>query len=157
MKITLLLTGKTTEKYISEGIELYEKRIKRYLPFEIKEIPALKNNSSMSEEVQKKKEGEAILKEISAPDFVLILDEKGKETDSIKFSGMLQQYMNQSVKHVVFVVGGAYGFSDEVYKRANGKISLSKMTFSHQLVRLVFVEQLYRALTIIKGEPYHHS
>lgn len=156
MKITLILNGKTEDDYINKGFSVYEQRLKHYLSFETVVIPALKNTKALSIEQQKQKEGELILKLIQNPDRVILLDENGKEYNSIGFADFIQQQMNSGVKNVVFVVGGPYGFSEEVYKRANGKISLSKMTFSHQMVRLFFVEQVYRAMTILKGEPYHH-
>ena len=157
MKITLLLNGKTEDDYIAKGFALYEQRLKHYISFELIVIPALKNTKSLSIEQQKQKEGELIFKQIQNSDKLILLDEKGKEYNSVAFSEFIQQQMNSGIKNVVFVVGGPYGFSDEVYKRANGKISLSKMTFSHQMVRLFFVEQLYRAMTILKNEPYHHQ
>ena len=157
MKLTLLTIGKTEEPYLQTGIAAYAKRLERYSAFVIKEIPALKNAKNLPEAQQKNKEGELILKEIAPGDLLYLLDEKGKEFDSVSFSKFLQQQMNTSVKHLVIAVGGPYGFSDEVYKRAAGKISLSKLTFSHQMVRLFIVEQLYRAFTILKNEPYHHS
>ncbi len=157
MKITFLLNGKTDDDYILKGCNIYEQRLKHYLPFETIVIPALKNTKALSIEQQKQKEAELILKNISSSDKLILLDENGKEFNSIGFADFIQQQMNSGIKNVVFVVGGPYGFSDEIYKRANGKISLSKMTFSHQMVRLFFVEQVYRAMTILKNEPYHHS
>jgi 23S rRNA (pseudouridine1915-N3)-methyltransferase len=157
MKITLILNGKTEEDYLLTGISAYEKRLKHYIPFETIVIPALKNTKALSIEQQKEKEGELLFKEIQSTDRLILLDEGGKEYNSVDFSGFLQQQMNTGIKNLVFVVGGPYGFSDEVYKRANGKISLSRMTFSHQMVRLFFVEQLYRGMTILKNEPYHHQ
>ncbi len=156
MKITLILNGKTDDDYIVKGFTVYENRLKHYIAFETIVIPALKNTKALSIEQQKQKEGELILKNIQSPDKLILLDENGKEYHSVGFSEFVQQQMNSGIKNIVFVVGGPYGFSDEVYKRANGKISLSKMTFSHQMVRLFFVEQLYRAMTILKNEPYHH-
>lgn len=156
MKITLILNGRTEDDYIIKGLSIYEQRLKHYLPFETIVIPALKNTKALSIEQQKQKEGELILKQVQGPDKVILLDENGKEYNSVDFSGFVQQQMNSGIKNLIFIVGGPYGFSDEVYKRANGKISLSKMTFSHQMVRLFFVEQLYRAMTILKNEPYHH-
>ncbi len=157
MKITLILNGKTEDDYLSKGFAIYEQRLKHYLTFETIVIPALKNTKAISSEQQKQKEGELILKNIQSADKLILLDENGKEFTSIHFSGFIQQQMNSGIKNCVFVVGGPYGFSEEIYKRANGKISLSKMTFSHQMVRLFFVEQLYRAMTILRNEPYHHS
>jgi 23S rRNA (pseudouridine1915-N3)-methyltransferase len=157
MKITLILNGKTEDDYIIKGFAVYEQRLKHYLSFETILIPALKNAKSLNFEQQKKKEAELILKNIQSSDKVILLDENGKEYDSVGFSDFIQQQMNSGIKNVVFVVGGPYGFSEEIYQRANGKISLSKMTFSHQMVRLFFAEQLYRAMTILKNEPYHHQ
>lgn len=157
MKITLILNGKSEDDYLLTGISAYEKRLKHYIPFETVVIPALKNTKALSIEQQKEKEGELLFKEIQSTDRLILLDEGGKEYNSVDFSGFLQQQMNTGIKNLVFVVGGPYGFSDEVYKRANGKISLSRMTFSHQMVRLFFVEQLYRGMTILKNEPYHHQ
>ena len=156
MKITLLLNGKTEDDYIIKGCLIYEQRLKHYLPFETIIIPALKNTKALTIEQQKQKEGELILKTIQSADKLILLDENGKENTSVQFSSFIQQQMNSGIKNLIFVVGGPYGFSDEVYKRANGKISLSKMTFSHQMVRLFFMEQTYRSMTILKNEPYHH-
>ncbi len=156
MKITLILNGKTEDDYIVKGCTVYEQRLKHYLSFETIVIPALKNTKALSIEQQKQKEGELLFKNIQSSDKLILLDENGREQDSVGFSGFIQQQMNSGIKNLVFVVGGPYGFSEEVYKRANGKISLSKMTFSHQMVRLFFVEQVYRAMTILKNEPYHH-
>jgi 23S rRNA (pseudouridine1915-N3)-methyltransferase len=157
MKVKLLLTGKTNSEYLKSGIDDYVQRLKHYLPFEMVVIPELKNNKKMSEDQQKKKEGELILDQINSPDFVVLLDENGKEFSSVGFSNFVSKKMVSGLKSMIFVVGGPYGFSDEIYKRSEMKISLSKMTFSHQMVRLIFVEQLYRAMTILKGEPYHHK
>lgn len=157
MKITLILNGKTEDDHIIKGFNIYEQRLKHYISFETVVIPALKNTKALSVDQQKQKEGELILKQIQNSDKLLLLDENGKEYNSVGFSEFIQQNMNSGIKNVVFVVGGPYGFSDEIYKRANGKISLSKMTFSHQMVRLFFIEQMYRAMTILKNEPYHHQ
>jgi 23S rRNA (pseudouridine1915-N3)-methyltransferase len=157
MKITLILNGKTEDDYIAKGFAIYENRLKHYISFETIVIPALKNTKVLSVENQKQKEGELILKNISSEDKLFLLDENGKEYNSIGFSEFIQQKMNSGIKNIIFVVGGPYGFSDEIYKRSNGNISLSQMTFSHQMVRLFFVEQLYRAMTILRNEPYHHS
>ena len=157
MKITLILNGKTEEDYLLKGFSIYEQRLKHYVSFETVVIPALKNMKALSIQQMKQREGELIIKNIHTADKLILLDENGKEFNSINFSGFFQQQMNSGVKNIVFVVGGPYGFSDEIYKRANLKISLSKMTFSHQMVRLFFVEKLYRAMTILKNEPYHHS
>ena len=156
MKVTLVLTGKTEDDYIQKGFTMFEQRLKHYIPFECVVIPALKNTKALSIEQQKQKEGELLLKDVQVSDRLVLLDEKGKEYTSIEFSSYLQQQMNTGIKNLIFVIGGPYGFSEEVYKRANAKIALSKMTFSHQMVRLFFVEQIYRAMTILKNEPYHH-
>lgn len=157
MKITLILTGKTEDDHIIKGFVLYEQRLKHYISFETVVIPALKNTKALSIDQQKQKEGELLLKNIQSSDRLILLDENGKEYNSVGFSEFIQQQMNSGIKNLVFVVGGPYGFSEEIYKRANGKLSLSKMTFSHQMIRLFFVEQVYRAMTILKNEPYHHS
>ena len=156
MKITFILNGKTEDDYIVKGFAVYEQRLKHYISFETIVIPALKNTKALSIEQQKQKEGELIFKNIQSSDKLILLDENGKEYNSVDFSEFIQQQMNSGIKNCVFVVGGPYGFSEDIYKRANGKISLSKMTFSHQMVRLFFAEQLYRAMTILKNEPYHH-
>ncbi len=157
MKITLLVVGKTTDKYLIEGIEKYTKRLIHYCKFQIVEIPELKNTKSLSEEQQKEKEAELIAQKITATDHVILLDEQGKQFTSVEFSKEINKWMNQSVSSVVFVIGGPYGFDQKIKNRANAEISLSKMTFSHQMVRLFFVEQIYRAYSILKCEPYHHS
>ena len=156
MKTTLILVGKTANKMYETGIRDYEERINHYIPFSIKVIPELKNNKNLSENQQKEKEGELILKSIENKSTVILLDEHGKEYRSIEFAAWIEK-IQQTVKQLYFIIGGHYGFSDDVYARADGKISLSKMTFSHQMVRLVFAEQLYRACTIIRNEPYHHE
>ena len=156
MKTILILVGKTINKHFVAGIEDYADRISHYMPFEIVTIPELRNTKNLSEDQQKTSEGELILRQIQPSDTVVLLDEHGKEFRSIEYARWLQQ-RQQTVRRLVFVIGGPYGFSDAVYSRANEKISLSKMTFSHQMVRLIFTEQLYRACTIIKGEPYHHE
>lgn len=157
MKIELLLTGKTDLEYIKTGISLYEQRLKHYCTYSRKEIPELKQAISLKESQIKEKEGEFILKNIKDQDFLILLDEQGDKISSEEFAVRLENWAVRGIKKVIFTVGGAYGFSDKVYQRANGKISLSNMTFSHQMVRLIFSEQLYRAFTIIKGEPYHHK
>lgn len=157
MKITLLTIGKTEDKYLIEGIEIYLKRLKHYIPFRIIEIPELKNTKSLSQEQQKIRESELIFKNIQSSDQVILLDENGKEFTSKGFSVYLNKKMVAGLQHLVFVVGGPYGFSNEIYERSNDKVSLSKMTLSHQMIRLFFAEQLYRACTILKGEPYHHD
>ena len=156
MKIELIQIGKTVNKIFVEGINEYLGRIKHYVPFNITTIPEVKNTKSLSESQQKTLEGTLILKQLQAQDTVVLLDEHGKEFRSVEFAAWLEK-QQQVARRLVFVIGGPYGFSDDVYERANSKISLSKMTFSHQMVRLIFCEQLYRACTIIQGEPYHHE
>ena len=157
MKITLLVLGKTEEKYLKEGIEKYSKRLKHYIRFEIIEIPELKNTKNMTEDQQKAKEAELIRKQLNPGDQLVLLDEKGDLFSSVEFSVFLNKKMLGSVQNLVFLVGGPYGFDSSIYSNASAKISLSRMTFSHQMVRLFFVEQIYRAFTILKGEPYHHE
>ena len=157
MKIALLTVGKTDRDWVKQGIDIYVSRLKHYIPFSIIEIPELKNVSAMSKDQIKSKEGELILKNVKPTDDVILLDEHGKEFTSVEFAKILQDKISYVGKDIVFVIGGAYGFSEAVNKRANSKISLSRMTFSHQMVRAIFTEQLYRAFTIIKGEPYHHE
>jgi 23S rRNA (pseudouridine1915-N3)-methyltransferase len=157
MKIALLQTGKTTDKYISEIVDLYTKRIKKYSVFEIVTLPDIKNTRNMSVQEQKIKEGKKIIQSISTDDYVVLLDEKGKELRTIEFSVWFKKIFLLPKKRIVYVIGGPWGFSDEVFSRADFKMSLSKMTFPHELVRLLFLEQLYRVFTIIKGEPYHHE
>ena len=157
MKIKLVVVGKTNAKYLLEGEKEYEKRLKHYNKFEEIIIPEVKQAGKLSESELKKKEGQMILRQLKNIDHIILLDDKGKSFSSVEFANFLQQKMNSSLKSLVFVVGGAFGFSDEVYKRANSKLSLSKMTFSHQMVRLIFKEQLYRGFSILKGEKYHHE
>ncbi len=157
MKIKLLLIGKTTDKSLQALIDEYAGRLKHYLNFEIIVIPELKNRKKLSLEQQKEAEGVLLLEKISTSDEVVLLDERGKQFTSLGFAEFLDKKMIYSNKSMIFVVGGPYGFSDEMYRRADGKMSLSAMTFSHQMIRLIFTEQLYRAMTIIKGEPYHHE
>lgn len=157
MKITLLTVGKTDRDWVRQGLDIYVSRLKHYIPFTLTEIPELKNVSAMSREQIKSREGELILKNLKPTDDVILLDEHGKEYTSVQMAKILQDKINYGCKDIVFIIGGAYGFSDAVYARACSKISLSKMTFSHQMVRTIFAEQLYRAFTIIKGEPYHHE
>jgi 23S rRNA (pseudouridine1915-N3)-methyltransferase len=157
MKIALLQTGKTNERHISEGVDKYSSRIKKYAGFEIITVPDIKNTKNMPGSELKQKEGARIIESLLKDDFVVLLDEKGKEYRTVEFSEWMEKKMASSVRRVVFVIGGAWGFSDEVYARADIKMALSKMTFPHQLVRLLFAEQLYRAFTIMKGEPYHHE
>lgn len=157
MKITLLTVGKTEDAFIKAGIEKYAKRLKHYTKLELTDLPELKNTKALTFGQQKVKEAEMILKKISATDHVILLDENGREWKSTEFAAYIGKKSISPVHNLVFVVGGPYGFDASVYERANEKISLSRMTFSHQMVRLFFVEQLYRAFTIIKGEPYHHE
>ena len=156
MKIKLIVVGKTNAKYLVEGEKEYEKRLKHYTKFEEIIIPDVKKSGKLSESELKKKEGQLILAKLENSDYVILLDDKGRSYSSIELANFLQQKMNSGLKSLVFVVGGAYGFSDEVYQRANSKLSLSKMTFSHQMVRLIFKEQLYRGFSILRGEKYHH-
>src|SRR5690606_3170105 len=157
MKITLVCIGKTDDKYIQEGIDKYNKRLKHYITFNIVVLPDVKNVKNLSQSQQKEKEAELFNKHIQNTDYVVLLDERGKEYSSIEFSSFLEKKMIASVQHIVFLVGGPYGFSEEIKQRANSLVSLSKMTFSHQMVRLFFIEQIYRDYTIMKGEPYHHE
>lgn len=157
MQIKLLTIGKTDHRAIQTLIEEYSSRLNHYIRFEWEVIPDMKNAKSLSQSAQKEKEGELILKKVQASDEVILLDERGKTFSSVEFSDFIQKKMNAGLKQLIFVVGGPYGFSEEVYSRANGKISLSKMTFSHQMIRPFFVEQLYRAFTILRNEPYHHE
>ncbi len=157
MKIALLQTGKTTDKHIAELVNLYSNRIKKYSVFEIITLPDVKNTKNMPIQEQKIKEATRISQSINEDDYVILLDEKGKELRTLEFSGALEKLFFLPKKRIVFVIGGPWGFAEEVYYRADYKMSLSKMTFPHQLVRLLFLEQLYRVFTIIKGEPYHHQ
>ena len=157
MKFTLLVVGRTVDKHFTALISEYTGRVSHYVPFDMEVIPELKNTKSLGVQQQKDKEGELILKSLQPTDMVVLLDEHGQEFRSVDFARWIERKMQTQQKRLVFVVGGPYGFSDAVYSRANEKISLSKMTYSHQMVRLVFAEQLYRAMTIIKGEPYHHE
>ena len=157
MKITLLVVGKTNEKYFNDAINEYIGRLKHYISFEIIVIQDIKNVKNMTIEQQKDKEGEEIYKHVNTNDYVILLDECGKEYSSVKFADYIEKKMIAGSRRIIFVIGGSYGFSQKVYDLANDKVSLSKMTFSHQMVRLIFVEQLYRAMTILKGQPYHHE
>ncbi|MBP7507068.1 MAG: 23S rRNA (pseudouridine(1915)-N(3))-methyltransferase RlmH [Prolixibacteraceae bacterium] len=157
MKITLIVIGKTEAEYLVKGISDYFKRINHYLSFNEIVIPALKNTASLSEDIQKQKEGVLILNCLKSTDELILLDEKGEKYTSVSFSEFIRKKMISGTKNMVFCIGGPYGFSEDIYNRSNMKISLSEMTFSHQMVRLIFSEQLYRAMTIIKGEPYHHK
>lgn len=157
MKIQLWLIGKTDDSYLNTGIDKYAGRLKFYISLDFQIFTLPKNLSNLSELEQKKKEGDLILKKINPSDYLVLLDEKGKIFSSKKFANYLEGSMNKNVQNLIFLIGGPFGFSDEIYERANDKISLSAMTFSHQMVRLFFMEQLYRAFTIIKGEKYHHE
>ncbi len=157
MKIKLLVIGKTDDKHLLQLISTYQNRLKHYIKFELEIIPDIKNVKNLSELQQKEKEGQLILQKLQSSDQLILLDEKGKEFRSVEFANWLQKKMNSGIKQLVLVIGGPYGFSDTVYKKASGKISLSKMTFSHQMVRLFVVEQLYRGFSILRNEPYHHE
>lgn len=157
MKIKLLAIGKTDDKNLLTLMQTYEKRLKHYIKFEIEIIPDIKNVKNISVNEQKEKEGDLILKSVKTTDHIILLDEKGKEFRSVEFSKFMQKKMNAGIKQLVLIIGGPYGFSDKIYQKANGKLSLSKMTFSHQMIRLFVVEQIYRAFTILKNEPYHHE
>ena len=157
MKISLVVIGKTNGKFLIEGINEYTKRLSYYIPFNIEYLPDSKNNKKLSEDQQKTVEGNTILNFIDKSDYVVLLDEHGKEFTSVEFSKYIEKKMSTVSKRLVFIVGGPYGFSQDVKNRANEKISPSKMTFSHEMIRLIFTEQLYRAMTIINNEPYHHE
>ena len=157
MTIQLITIGKTDNKQLTSLIDDYIKRLGYYIKFSLDIIPDIKNSKNLSEVQQKQKEGELILKKISTTDTLILLDENGKQFDSVDFSSYVQKHMNSGIKQLVFVIGGPYGFSKDVYKKSNGKLSLSKMTFSHQMIRLFFIEQLYRGFTILRNEPYHHK
>jgi len=157
MNIKLIAIGKTDDKQLLQLIEQYQKRLKHYIKFDLDIIPDIKNVKNLSEKQQKEKEGELILKKLSPTDVLVLLDENGKQFTSVDFSSYLQKKMNAGIKQLVFVIGGPYGFSEAVYQKAQGKVSLSKMTFSHQMIRLFVVEQIYRGFTILKNEPYHHQ
>jgi len=157
MKVTLLEIGKTEADYLKKGIEIYLKRIAHYITFNELVIPSLKKSASLSEAQQKQKEGELILNMLSPNDELILLDEKGEQFSSVAFARFVEKKMVEGNRNIVFAIGGPYGFSSEVYARSRSKISLSEMTFSHQMVRLIFAEQFYRAMTILKGEPYHHQ
>ncbi len=157
MKITLLTVGKTDKDWVRQGLDIYVSRLRHYIPFSMIEIPELKNVSALSKEQIKAKEGELILKNLRSTDDVILLDERGREYSSVELAGVIRDKINYGGRDIVYIIGGAYGFSEEVYARANSKMSLSRMTFSHQMVRAIFAEQIYRAFTIMKGEPYHHE
>lgn len=156
MNIKLLAIGKTDNKELESLIKIYEKRLGHYIKFNLDVIPDIKNSKNLSEEQQKQKEGALILEKLNTSDVLILLDENGKQLHSIGFSEYLQKHMNSGIKQLVFVIGGPYGFSQDVYNKAHGKLSLSKMTFSHQMVRLFIIEQLYRGFSILRNEPYHH-
>lgn len=156
MKIKLLAIGKTDNKLLEQLMDVYQKRLKHYVKFELEVIPDIKQKS-LSHEEQKTKEGQLILKKLKAEDYLMLLDEKGESYRSVEFAKLLQKRMNSGIKQLVLVIGGPYGFSTEVYQRAKSQISLSKMTFSHQMIRLFIIEQIYRSFTILKNEPYHHE
>lgn len=157
MNITLLSIGKTDEKPLEELIVKYEKRLPRHWNYQRIEIPDIKNRKNLSESQQKEREAESLLAKLDPTDYVILLDENGKQQTSTRFANEIQDLMNQSTRRLVFIIGGPYGFADEVYQRANRKLSLSEMTFTHQMVRLFLVEQLYRAFSILQGKPYHHE
>jgi 23S rRNA (pseudouridine1915-N3)-methyltransferase len=157
MKIALIVIGKTDASYFSDAIKEYQKRLFHYIPFEIEVIPDLKNAKHLGEEQQKEREGNLILKHLQAGDYPVLLDDKGKEYTSLQFAAYIEKKMQSVAKRLVFIAGGPYGFSPKVYEAAQEKISFSKMTFSHQMIRLIFTEQLYRAMTILNNEPYHHE
>jgi 23S rRNA (pseudouridine1915-N3)-methyltransferase len=156
MTIKLIAIGKTDNKELQQLMDVYQKRLGFYIKFDLDIIPDIKQAKNLSEEQQKQKEGELILSKLSVTDVLILLDENGKQLDSVGFSDYLQKHMNSGIKQLVFVIGGPYGFSIDVYNKAQGTLSLSKMTFSHQMVRLFFIEQLYRGYTILRNEPYHH-
>nr|WP_297788253.1 23S rRNA (pseudouridine(1915)-N(3))-methyltransferase RlmH [uncultured Allomuricauda sp.] len=157
MQITLIAIGKTDKSELKELITVYEKRLRHYIKFNLEIIPDIKNRKNLSETQQKEKEGELILAQLQPTDTLILLDEKGKQYTSVDFAQFLQKKMNAGTKNLVLVIGGPYGFSDAVYAKSSGKISLSKMTFSHQMVRLFIIEQIYRGFTILRNEPYHHQ
>ena len=157
MEISLIVIGKTNARYLQEGIDEYIKRLKHYIPYSITVLPDIKNTKKLTEEQQKEAEGKLMLDALKPGDCLVLLDERGKEFTSVAFADYLQRKMNAGLRRLVFVIGGPYGFSQSVYDRADEKISLSKMTFSHEMIRLFFTEQIYKAMTIQRGEPYHHQ
>ncbi len=157
MKIVIIAVGKTSIGYVACGVEEFLKRANRYVPTELIVIPDVKSSKALSEDAQKQQEGRSIIAALQPGDIVTLLDERGKELTSREFSSMIERRMVQGIKRLVFVIGGPYGFSNEVYERADSKLSLSRMTFTHEMVRLFFMEQIYRAMTIMRGEPYHHD
>ncbi len=156
MNIKLIVVGKTDDSHLTELIAQYTKRLSHYVNFSIEIIPDIKQTKNLSESKQKTKEGAQILSKVTPGDALILLDEKGKQFSSVDFAAQLQKRMNSGIKQLVYVIGGPYGFSEEVYQKSQGKISLSMMTFSHQMIRLFFIEQLYRGFTILRNEPYHH-
>lgn len=157
MKVEFWLIGKTSFPYLEEGMAIYEKRLVHYLPFQVSVLPDPRNTKNLPPELLKQKEGEVVLSKLKPDDFLVLLDERGKQLTSQEFAGFMEQKLQLSQKRLIFLVGGAWGFSDAVYQRSGFKLSLSKMTFSHQMIRLFFVEQLYRAMTILRGENYHNE
>lgn len=157
MEFVLLTVGRTRMKFVEDGINEYRGRMQRYTPFSIAELPDIKDAKSLTEDIQKQKEGVLIIQRILPSDYVILLDERGRDFSSLQFAEYVQKIMASGRKRTVFVIGGPYGFSKEVYERADAKISLSRMTFNHEMVRMFFVEQLYRAMTILRHEPYHHE
>ncbi|MFV0467707.1 MAG: 23S rRNA (pseudouridine(1915)-N(3))-methyltransferase RlmH [Dysgonomonas sp.] len=157
MKICLIVIGKTDADYFVKAINEYKNRLEHYIPFEMQVIPDLKNSKNLTVDQQKEKEGELLLKNLLSGDYIVLLDEKGKEYSSTQFAAYIEKKTHTVAKRLVFIIGGPYGFSDAIYAKSNEKISLSKMTFSHQMIRLIFIEQLYRAMTILNNEPYHHE
>ncbi len=157
MKVILLSVGKTDDTYFAQIIETYRKRVNFYIPFEMKVVPDLKNRKNLSEKEQRTLEGNNLLRMLQPSDYVVLLDDKGKEYTSAEFAGFIEKKTHSVPRQLVFIIGGPYGFSQEIYEAAHEKLSLSKMTFTHQMVRLVFAEQLYRAMTILHNEPYHHA
>ncbi len=156
MTIKLIAIGKTDNQALIQLMDVYKQRLTHYIKFELEIIPDIKKAKHLSENEQKQKEGNLLLKQLQPSDIFILLDENGKQLDSVNFASYLQKHMNSGIKRLVFAIGGPYGFSEAVYEKANGKLSLSKMTFSHQMVRLFFIEQLYRGFTILRNEPYHH-
>ncbi len=157
MEIELLTIGKSNIKFVKEGLEEYCNRLKKYIPYRIESVPDIKNSGKISEQEQKEQEGKGLLGKISATDYVILLDERGDSYTSREFSRKLEKWMGMGRKRIIFIIGGPYGFSDAVYERSDGMLSLSKMTFNHEMARLFFTEQVYRAMSILRGEPYHHD
>lgn len=157
MEFILLTVGKTATRYVADGIADYSTRLSHYVPFKIMELKDVRSGKSLTRDRQKQLEGEELLSKVSSSDMLILLDERGKQFSSMEFSSYLQKILSSGRKRVFFAIGGPYGFSDDVYARADSKISLSKMTFNHEMVRLFFIEQIYRGMTILRGEPYHHE